>query len=338
MVWALPVATASGAVTLTSVSVERHQISAAYTKDPTDIAASLEASQSLTSPDDFSQAIFPDDGFETIEAPVPGGHYFVRVIYQECETCDFVSSSVLELDVESDAATVTSVSLAGNVLSAAWTLPPAAAALRLEVSTSPALGPFGFASALEFDVDPNQTSFSGPLPGPLPPLPYYVLVVTTPRPDLCFSVINGCALELSNIATVGSPPPGSGAPPGGSGGPGAAGSATDKVVSLGAVTARTSQDVDKLSITLDPGEGVKAKLSGSVTVPGASRTYRFKTVNKSVSAGKKTKLSLKLAKKAKRAVKKALRRKKRLKAKLTLVVTDNAGNAQTKKYTVRLKP
>ena len=37
-------------------------------------------------------------------------------------------------------------------------------------------------------------------------------------------------------------------------------------------------------------------------------------------------------------MKKALKRKKRLKAKLTLVVTDNAGNAQTKKYTVRLRP
>jgi hypothetical protein len=108
-------------------------------------------------------------------------------------------------------------------------------------------------------------------------------------------------------------------------------------VSLGAITARSSQDVDKLSITLDPGEGVKAKLSGSVTVPGASKVYRFKTVNKSVSAGKKTKLRLKLASKAKKRVKRALRRKK-LKAKLTLVVTDAAGNARTKKYTVRLRP
>jgi hypothetical protein len=95
--------------------------------------------------------------------------------------------------------------------------------------------------------------------------------------------------------------------------------------------------VDKLGVTLSPGEAVKAKLSGSVNVPGASKLYRFKTVNKSLAAGKKTKLSLKLARKAKRVVKRALRRGKRLKAKLTLVVTDAAGNAQTKKYAVRLK-
>ena len=113
--------------------------------------------------------------------------------------------------------------------------------------------------------------------------------------------------------------------------------ALDKVVSLGAITASSSQDIDKLSITLNAGEAVKVKLSGSVNVPGASKVFRFKTVNKSVGAGK-TKVSLKLAGKAKKAVKKALKRKKRLKAKLTLVVTDAAGNAQTKKYSVRLKP
>ena len=79
------------------------------------------------------------------------------------------------------------------------------------------------------------------------------------------------------------------------------------------------------------------KLSGSVNVPGASKVYRFRTVNRSLGAGK-TKLRLKLASKAKKAVKRALRRKQRLKAKLTLVVTDNAGNSRTSKYTVRLRP
>jgi hypothetical protein len=109
------------------------------------------------------------------------------------------------------------------------------------------------------------------------------------------------------------------------------------VLALGAVTAFSSQDVDKLSITLNPGEAVKVKLSGSVNVPGASKIFRFKTVSKSLGTGK-TKLSLKLASKARKVVKRGLRRKQKLKAKLTLVVTDNAGNTQTKKYTVRLKP
>ncbi len=113
--------------------------------------------------------------------------------------------------------------------------------------------------------------------------------------------------------------------------------AADKVLALGAVTASSSQKFDKLSITLNPGEAVSAKLSGTVSVPGGSKVFRFTTVSKSIGAGVKTKLSLKLPKKGKKAVKKALKRKKKLKAKLTLVITDAAGNAKTKKYTVRLK-
>ena len=182
----------------------------------------------------------------------------------------------------------------------------------------------------------DETAFSAPLS--LPPGLYFIHVATIPTStlDLCLNVINGCAYEFSNLGSLRVPSASSSAssssatPSGGAAG-------ADKVVSLGAITASKSQDVDKLSITLNAGEAVKVKLSGSVSVSGASKVYRFKTVNKSVGAGK-TKLSLKLAKKAKRAVKKGLRRKKRLKAKLTLVVTDNAGNAQTKKYTVRLKP
>ena len=104
------------------------------------------------------------------------------------------------------------------------------------------------------------------------------------------------------------------------------------------MTAASLQDVDKLSLTLNPGEAVKVKLAGTVSVPGGAKVYRFTTVSKSVGAGTKTKLTLKLAKKGKKAVKRALKRKKKLKAKLTLTVTDSAGNSKTTKYTVRLKP
>jgi hypothetical protein len=112
----------------------------------------------------------------------------------------------------------------------------------------------------------------------------------------------------------------------------------DKVLALGAVTAASSQDVDKLRIALNPGEAVTAKLSGTVSVPGGAKVYRFTTVSKSIGAGAKTTLSLKLPSKGKKAVKKALKRKKRLKAKLILIVTDSAGNSKTSKYSVRLKP
>jgi hypothetical protein len=98
--------------------------------------------------------------------------------------------------------------------------------------------------------------------------------------------------------------------------------------------------VDKLGITVSPGENLTATLSGSVRVPGASKVFKFKTVTQSVAArvGPGTRLALKLSGKAKRAVKRALKRKKILKAKLKLLLTDAAGNKKTFKYKVRLKP
>ena len=85
--------------------------------------------------------------------------------------------------------------------------------------------------------------------------------------------------------------------------------ALDKVLALGAIKASSSQDVDKLGITLTRARLSTVKLSGSVNVPGASKVYRFKTVNR-CSKPARARLQLKLASKAKRAVKRALRRKK----------------------------
>ena len=234
-------------------------------------------------------------------------------------------------------ARLTGVSQAGGVISANWDLPASTDAFEVQVSTSALVRPSGFfKDEILFSVVPRRaTSFTF---DPLDALPlgvYYVHILTTPTYDIC--ALNAddqaCIFDYSNTLPITVVPPGSTPPPP----PASLAAAADKVVSLGAIAAKSTQDVDKLSITLNAGEAVKVKLSGSVNVPGASKVYRFKPVNKSVGAGK-TKLSLKLAGKAKKAVKGALKRRKRLKAKLTLVVTDNAGNAQTKKYSVRLKP
>ena len=106
------------------------------------------------------------------------------------------------------------------------------------------------------------------------------------------------------------------------------------------MTVASSQDVDKLGITLSPGENLTATLSGTVSVPRTSKVFKFKTVTQSVAprAGPGTRLALKLSGKAKKAVKKALKRKKILKAKLKLLLMDAAGNKKTRKYKVRLKP
>jgi hypothetical protein len=74
-----------------------------------------------------------------------------------------------------------------------------------------------------------------------------------------------------------------------------------------------------------------------VSVPNGAKVVRFKTVKKTLRAGKKTTVKLKLSKGGLRSVSGALARGKKLKAKLVLVVKDAGGAKTTKRLTVRLK-
>ena len=80
------------------------------------------------------------------------------------------------------------------------------------------------------------------------------------------------------------------------------------------------------------------RAGATVSVAGASKVYKFKTVSRSVDANKLVKLRLKLAKNKLKAVKRALKRGKKLKAKVTVTATDKAGNKRAQKATIRLKP
>ena len=165
--------------------------------------------------------------------------------------------------------------------------------ILLEVAPSPNVNFEGFFEDLVAEVllGPQQTSATT---GSLPPGIYYVHVMSSQTFDICDASPDEplCLREFSAPVAVRVSAGGATSPAPGS--PGSA-SASDKVVSLGAITASSSQDVDKLSITLNAGEAVKVKLSGSVNVPGASKVYRFKTVSRSLAAGKR-KLSLTLPK------------------------------------------
>ncbi len=340
-----PTASAAPAV-LTAVTEDNRVLSASWTLPAGATAWVLEASTDQDfgsySPGLFADLGATDNTFTAIQS-LPGGTYNVRITTtttpDECvvadPSCVFEVSNVLSVTVPSQAATLHPVTQAGGVVSAAWTLAAGVVPLFAEISTSAVRDEFGFFdTVLTSQLVTTQESFIAE--GLLAPGLYYVHIATTPTPDICVNDDPACVREFSNIREITIPQPTS-LPAKQSAPPSPPAPTLDKVVSLGAITASKSQDVDKLAITLNPGEAVKVKLSGSVNVPGASQVYRFKTIHKSLGAGK-TKLSLKLASKAKKRVKRALRRKQRLKAKLTLVVTDNAGNAQTKKYSVRLKP
>ena len=78
-------------------------------------------------------------------------------------------------------------------------------------------------------------------------------------------------------------------------------------------------------------------VTGSVSVPGASKVYRIKKVTKRVAAGKRTRIGLKLSKKARKAIKKALKNGQKPKAKLTVTAKDLAGQRTVKRPSVKLK-
>ncbi len=83
-------------------------------------------------------------------------------------------------------------------------------------------------------------------------------------------------------------------------------------------------------------EDLDAKASGKVKL--GKKSYKLKPASKSVSSGKQKNLKLK-PKKSKDAKKiaKALKQGKKAKAKLTVKLTDEAGNKKTEKLSVRLK-
>ena len=85
-------------------------------------------------------------------------------------------------------------------------------------------------------------------------------------------------------------------------------------------------------------EDLYASASGTVSVPGASRVYRLKSIaNRFVAGGTKATLKLKVPKAALKAIKRALRARKKVKATIRLTARDGAGNVTTGKRTVKLK-
>lgn len=112
------------------------------------------------------------------------------------------------------------------------------------------------------------------------------------------------------------------------------GDTTDPVV---AVSRKKKQDVDKVVLSVTTNEATTVKISASVSIPGAAKTLRFKTVTRSLTAGVKRKIRLRLKRSRKKAVKKAIAGGARPRARVKMTATDAAGNATVKRTKIRLK-
>jgi plastocyanin len=149
-------------------------------------------------------------------------------------------------------------------------------------------------------------------------------------PFVC-TLHNGMAAELV-IRDTAPPPPSNTTPPDDTTPP------DNATVEGSATTKKTQKQKGKkilVKVTVKANEDLDAKGSGKVKV---NPTYKLKTQTKSISEGKSKTLKLK-PKKSKDAKKisKYLRRGKKATAKLKVKLTDEAGNTETEKLTVKLK-
>ena len=248
-----------------------------------------------------------------------------------------------------------SVGQTGGFATAAWSLPFGVDAIVVEVAKDdPRTNAFGYflqSHLVTIDI-PTKKSDSGLTVDTvsLNPGTYYLHVAgddnrysACPRrewSDIFRLIVN------ADHTGIGGPNIGGGSPAcpasskGGSGGGGGGGGGVgaDKLAPLQLVRARARQDIDKLYVTSTMNEAGTLTATGSVSVPGASKVYRFKRVTRQVRANVATKLRLKLPKKSLRAVKRALLKGKRLKAKVKITAKDRAGNTRVQRETIQLKP
>jgi hypothetical protein len=102
----------------------------------------------------------------------------------------------------------------------------------------------------------------------------------------------------------------------------------------------TSQDVlgqGAVIVFVTSAEPGSANATGTILVPGASKTYKLSPASSSLGAGARTRLKLKLSKKTKKAVRRALKNGRRPKASIDVTVRSAAGGATAIKRTVKVK-
>jgi hypothetical protein len=104
----------------------------------------------------------------------------------------------------------------------------------------------------------------------------------------------------------------------------------------GILFADKAQDIDKLFVYVTIHETGRIVLGGSVRIPGASRSYRFKSVKRKLEPHILRKIRLKLSRHALRTVKRALRHRK-LMARIKLTATSDDGTRQIARRSIRLR-
>jgi hypothetical protein len=229
---------------------------------------------------------------------------------------------------------ITSLGHSSRHLTATWSLASGINSYAIEAATSPAVRSDGFFEdattvLTEEGLPPDSRSYTSA--AQLPPGTYYVHIAAynASSPSCVDPTDPACPLEFSDPVAVTIPPD----PPSGGTTPPPSGGGGSKIVNLRITGHRSQKALRKkaviISATCDQTCALTA--SGSLSIPGASKTYRLRSVKRSLSAGKKVTLKLKLSKKVIRTAKRALRKHKRIRATIRLTAKNSAGTKTSRK-------
>ena len=113
---------------------------------------------------------------------------------------------------------------------------------------------------------------------------------------------------------------------------------SNKVIKV-SVNASSTQKVRSKALMLRAGCDQACTLTASarVTVPGASKVFRLRSVTRSLAANKRVTLKLKLSGKTLRAIKSGLKKGKRISARVTLTAKTTAGGSGTSRKSILLR-
>jgi hypothetical protein len=233
---------------------------------------------------------------------------------------------------------ITSLGQSSRHVTAGWTLPAGRLTGAIEVATAPDTDVDGFFlpqnTVLYQEYLDSTTSYSSA--EQLPPGTYYVHVSAyDPLSPACAAdpLALDCVWVFSSppaVLTIPSnpttpPPPAPVVPP--------PPVVPSKVIKLTVSAASTQKALKAKAIMLRAScdQACSLNASARLSVPGASKTYKARSVKRSLAAGKSVTLKLKLSAKTIRAAKAALRRHKKVRATVNLTALGPGGSTRSTK-------